>query len=108
LPGNLAVAFDDTITELKGGGPDPVVFSTAVADVNQVAMYYDEVLHRFYIGVRISTGTTLGDIGKSVVVAQLNPEEANQVELFPIVQDSAIDPTADDIIVAKLLPKVQI
>lgn len=90
LPGNLAVPFDSSIPELKGNGGGSKVLFAPGTDANQVAMYYDEVLKRFYIGVRISTGTQANDIGKSVVVAELNPEEANQIELFPIVQDAAI------------------
>lgn len=105
MPGNMAAPFDNTITELKGdGGGDNVTFSTDPHDVNEVAMYYDEILKRFYIGVRIATGTQANDIAKSVVVTQLNPEEANQVEFFPIVSDTAIPAgtATSKIVVAKI------
>jgi hypothetical protein len=102
LPGNNAIPFDDTITQLKGdSGGNNVIFSTVATDANQVAMYYDEVLNRFYIGVLISTGTAATDIGKTIVVAQTNPTEGNQIELNPIVSDSAIDPAANQIIAAQ-------
>lgn len=101
LPGNLAVPFDGSITELRGGGPDPVIFSTVATDQNVVAMHYDEIFKRFYIGCLISTGNQAADIGKSVVVALIDKEECNRIELFPIAPDSAIDFTQNEIIVAQ-------
>ncbi len=102
LPGNKAVLFNDTITQLKGdsGGSD-VTISTDADDINQVSMYYDQIFDRFYIGVRISTGANANDIGKAVVVSQILPCEGNELELFPIVADDALDPLADQIIVAQ-------
>lgn len=102
LPGNLAIPFDSTITELKGdGGGNDVIFSSTTDDVNEVAMYFDEILNRFYIGVRIRTGAAATDIGKSVVVASVDEDDGNRIELFPIVADSAIDSTENETIVAE-------
>lgn len=101
-PGNRAVLFDGSIPPLKGdSGGNDVIFSNEIEDINEVAMYYDAVLNRFYIGVRIATDDDANDIGKAVVVARTNQYEKNQLELIPIVEDSALEPTADEIIVAQ-------
>lgn len=96
--GNLAELLDATSTELKGdsGGGD-VIFSTG-DDANRVALYYDDIFTRLYIGVRIATGATTGDIGKSVVVGRV---DTDGLILEPITPDNTIDPTFDQIVVAE-------
>lgn len=100
-PGNEAQLLDETSTELKGDSDgDDVIFSDSAEDVNQVALYYDDPFERLYIGVRIETGATQGDIAKSVVVGYVDDD--NALALEPIVSDAAIDPTGiDQIVVIK-------
>lgn len=98
--GNRAEPLDAQSTELKGdriGGGD-VIFSTETGDENRVALYYDDPFERLYIGVRIATGATAGDIGKSVVIGRVN---VNGLILEPITPDNTIDPVFDQIVVAE-------
>lgn len=90
-------AFSPQLTGTSGGGD--VIFSTDAEDVNKVAFYYDDPFERLYIGVLISTGTHVDDIGKSVVVSHVDDNDA--LVLQAIAPDSAIDEIVDHVVVAK-------
>lgn len=98
--GNTAQLLDATSPVLKGDlGGNNVLFSSDVDDINQVAFYYDNLFERLYIGVRIATGASAGDIGKSVVVGYV--DNTNALILEPIAPDSAIDSALNQIVVAE-------
>ncbi len=98
--GNTAQVLDASSPELTGTGTGgDVIFSTDAQDINQVALYYDDFFQRLYIGVRIATGNSAGDIGKSVVVGRVDP--TNGLILEAIAPDTAIDGMLDQIVVAE-------
>jgi hypothetical protein len=96
--GNRALELASNSPELKGdSGGSPVIFQSGNSE-NRVALYWDPVLERFYLGVRITTGMVPTDIGKSIVLGRTTA--SNSLAYEPIAPDSAIDPTENEIVVA--------
>lgn len=87
--GNKAVELQANSVALKGNGALNVTF--AAGEENNVALYFDEKLNLFYIGVRIQVGTNpfSAGFGKAVALIRLNTQN-NSVDLQEIVIDAAI------------------
>jgi len=95
LDGNIAQTLDFETPQLTDGIKN-VSFLTDDNDINQVALYWDDVFERLYIGVRIETDTS--DIAKAVVVGRINMG----LMLQDIVDNNAIiDGANNEIVVAQ-------
>lgn len=70
------------------GGTNPVTF-LGNEDTNKVALYFDAILNRLYIGTRIETGVVSGDIAKAVVIGDVTNN--NTLQFNAIVPNSALD-----------------
>ncbi len=106
--GNLAQLLDSTSVEL---GTTPIVINPTEPgnpNTNQVALYYDLHFDRLYVGMRIQTGMTAPQIGKSVVVGSTSP---TGLTLLPIVANGAISPQSlitDEIIVTSQVDTIDL
>lgn len=97
--GNKAQRLDLNSSQL---GTTPVTINpteTGNINTNKVSLWYDTDFDRLYIGMRIQTGTTPPQIGKSVVIGTTSN---TGLSLLPIVANGAISPysiTTDEMIV---------
>ena len=100
---NKAQRLDLTSPQIKGTGNNVgnVIFSTDAADVDRVALHYDAIFYRLYIGLRIATNTAMNDIAKSVVTARIDENANNTLLLETIVADTALNAAKNEIVVAK-------
>lgn len=85
--GNRAQFLDEASPEI---GTIGFTFSLADLDKNKVALFYDCILDRLFVGVRIVTGNNATDIGRSVVVGQVDSTDNNKLVFRPIVDESAV------------------
>lgn len=90
--GNRAQELDFNTAVLTDGTND-VQFLSDPDDINKVAMYWDNVFARLYVGVRVETDTSL--IAKAVTVGRIG----TGLVLENIVANAAVTPGADDEIV---------
>jgi hypothetical protein len=100
LDGNKAVELQANSNVIDGGTTAVTFASGAIPpftddDINQVALHYDSIFGRLYIGIRIRTGILLTDIGKAVVAGRLS---GGALLLEDIVANGAIS-GANEIVV---------
>ena len=97
LDGNLAQELDMNSDEYTGDTNSVTIIDAAPQ------ILYDKLLDRFYTGISMNTGTSSGDIAKSVVIARINPSVNNNLTLEPIAPNGVTSAGADNqIIVAEV------